>query len=57
MSRESRFSLTGNQGLLIFAVGCPRTTQVACNTGSDMNDIESTVTAGGSSLQYDPGAD
>lgn len=52
-----KFSLTGNQGLLIFAAGYPRSRQIACNDAVPMDDIEATVNAGGSSLQYDPGAD
>jgi len=47
-----KFSLGGNQGLSIFAAGYPVSTVTACGaTATD--DVETTVTAGGSSLSYD----
>jgi hypothetical protein len=49
-----KFSLGGNQGLNILAPGSPSSGQVACATGAPLDAIESTVTAGGSSLSYDP---
>jgi hypothetical protein len=48
-----KFDLSGNQGLSIFAAGYPRTTMISCNDSSPLDDIESTMTADGSSLNYD----
>jgi hypothetical protein len=49
-----KFSLGGNQGLDIFQSGYPKvTTGVACGTSALSDPIETTVTAGTSSLQYD----
>lgn len=48
-----KFSLGGNQGLDIFGTGYPRVTTVSCSTSAATDVIETTVTAGGSSLQYD----
>lgn len=50
-----KFSLGGNQGLGIFAAGAPASGQIACGT-TDGDAVEETVTAGSSSLQYDPGS-
>lgn len=47
-----KFSLGGDQGLSIFATGYPKLFKVSC-TGGTEDAIESTVTAGGSSLTYD----
>jgi hypothetical protein len=52
-----KFSLGGDQGLDIFRAGYPRVTTVSCNASSPTDAIETTVTAGGSSLQYDSTAD
>src|SRR5688500_3760950 len=52
-----KFSLSGDQGLAIFAAGYPGSGPVACNTNEPGADIEETVTAGGSSLSYDGSAD
>ena len=49
-----KFSLGGDLGLDIFAAGYPRVELVQCETGSAVDDVETTVTAGGSSLTYDP---
>jgi hypothetical protein len=51
-----KFGLAGDQGLDIFRTGYPRVTTVSCNTSAPTDDIETTVTAGASSLQYDPAA-
>jgi hypothetical protein len=51
-----KFSLGGDQGLNIFQAGYPQVTTVSCNTGAPTDVIETTVTAGSSSLQYDPTA-
>src|SRR5205814_1333048 len=48
-----KFSLGGNQGLNIFAAGYPKSQTVACASGAPTDDVEQTVTAGASSLQYD----
>jgi hypothetical protein len=52
-----KFSLGGDQGLDIFFSGYPLSRQIACNSGAPLDDIEQTVTAGGSSLSYDATAD
>ena len=48
-----KFSLGGNQGLDIFRTSYPRVTTVSCSTNAPTDAIETTVTAGSSSLQYD----
>ena len=52
-----KFSLDGDQGLDILATGSPTITFTACKAGAEVDPIETTVTAGGSSLSYDPVAD
>jgi probable HAF family extracellular repeat protein len=52
-----KFSLSGNQGLSIFAAGYPLSQAIACSSGMPIVDIEQTVTAGSSSLSYDAGTD
>jgi len=52
-----KFSLSGDQGLSIFAPGSPSSQQVVCNSGDPVDIIEQTVTAGSSSLSYDPTTD
>ncbi len=52
-----KFSLTGDQGLDIFAAGYPKSVQIACGTNPEVDGVESTVTAGSSGLSYDPVAD
>ncbi len=49
-----KFSLGGDEGLDILAEGYPQSDQINCDTGLSFDDIESTVTAGASTLQYDP---
>lgn len=49
-----KFSLGGDQGLAIFAVGYPKVQQIACEGGAPSDAIEETVSSGGSGLQYDP---
>jgi hypothetical protein len=44
------------QGLDIFATGYPASVRVNCDTGSVVDDIETTETAGSSSLSYDSAA-
>jgi hypothetical protein len=52
-----KFSLNGDQGLDILAAGSPTLTFTACATGTTVDVVEETVTAGGSSLSYDAAAD
>lgn len=49
-----KFSLGGDQGLDILAADYPKSERIACDTLAPLDTIESTVTAGASSLQYDP---
>ena len=51
-----KFSLDGDQGLNIFAAGSPKIEFVACGP-TTVDAIETTVTAGNSSLSYDPTTD
>jgi hypothetical protein len=52
-----KFSLGGYQGLDIFAAGYPKSQIVVCDSGLLPDNIEETVTAGNSSLSYDPATD
>jgi microsomal dipeptidase-like Zn-dependent dipeptidase len=52
-----KFSLSGNKGLNIFAAGYPTSSQNACDANEPGTVIEETISAGGSSLNYDPAAD
>jgi hypothetical protein len=52
-----KFSLQGNRGLDIFAAGYPASGIIACDSTALADTVEETVTAGGSSLQYDPASD
>ena len=51
-----KFSLGGDQGLNVFAVGYPKSERVDCTSSGSLDDIEQTVTAGGSSLSYNAAA-
>jgi uncharacterized protein len=51
-----KFSLGGNQGLNIFAAGYPKVEFTSCASGT-VDAVETTVTAGNSSLSYDPTTD
>ena len=51
-----KFGLGGNQGLNIFATNSPASVATAQCDGSATDEVEVTVTAGNSSLSYDPGA-
>jgi hypothetical protein len=51
-----KFTLGGNQGLDIFAAGSPTSQAVSCDSQAPIDEIETTVTAGGSTLQYDAGS-
>lgn len=53
-----KFSLNGDQGLEIFDENYPLSKEIVCNLGDLVDDEEIiTVTAGGSSLNYDADAD
>ncbi len=49
-----KFSLDGDKGLAIFADGYPLSQSIKCDNSEPVDDIEQTVTAGASSLAYDP---
>jgi VCBS repeat-containing protein len=49
-----KFSLGGDYGLAILAAGYPQSVRITCDAAAPQEDIDETVTAGGSSLQYDP---
>lgn len=52
-----KFSLAGDQGLGVIAAGFPKVNRYACGVIPQVDPIEETVNAGGSSLSYDPVAD
>jgi peptidase C25-like protein len=52
-----KFSLSGNQGLNIFATGYPKVQQISCDSSAPVDDTIPTVTAGSSTLTYDAGSD
>jgi hypothetical protein len=53
-----KFSLTGNQGLDIFVDSTyPKSQTIACDATAPADGIESTVSAGNSSLSYDGSSD
>lgn len=52
-----KFSLDGNQGLRVFEAGYPRAPAIKCDTLALLDAIEETVSAGSSSLSYDPELD
>lgn len=52
-----KFSLSGDKGLGIFAPGSPSSGPIACSSSDPAVDLEETVTAGGSSLSYNPVTD
>ena len=52
-----KFSLSGNKGLGIFAPGSPSSGPIPCNSSDPAVDLEETVTAGSSSLSYNPTTD
>jgi hypothetical protein len=52
-----KFSLDGDRGLDIFVDGSPSTTVVDCDDLADGDVIETTLTAGQSSLRYDDSSD
>jgi hypothetical protein len=52
-----RFSLSGFQGLDIFAPGYPASAQIPCDSSSPTVPLEETVAPGSVSLTYDPTTD
>jgi hypothetical protein len=52
-----KFSLSGAQGLAIFENDYPVSQQIGCESSSVGGEVEETVTAGASSLSYDPATD
>jgi hypothetical protein len=52
-----KFSLSGNQGLNIMAAGYPASVGITCDSTALEDAVEETVTAGSSSLTYDPSTD
>ena len=52
-----KFSLNGNRGLDIMAAGYPTSNVAACEAPAGDDAIESTLTAGSSSLSFDAAAD
>jgi hypothetical protein len=48
-----KFSLGGDRGLDIFAPGYPKSQVIACDSAADVDGIEQTLSAGGSTLSYD----
>jgi hypothetical protein len=52
-----KFSLGGNQGTQIFAAGSPSSASMSCSATAPTDEVELTVTAGASTLQYDAGSD
>jgi hypothetical protein len=52
-----KFSLSGDKGLGIFAAGSPASGPIVCSSSDPATTLDQTVTAGGSSLSYDPLAD
>jgi hypothetical protein len=52
-----KFSLNGDQGSDIFESGYPKSIPITCNGEESEGQIEETVTAGDSSLNYDADAD
>lgn len=52
-----KFGLGGNFGLGVLAAGSPSSTRVNCDTSAPLDEAETTVTAGNSTLTYDPASD
>jgi hypothetical protein len=51
-----KFSLGGNYGLNIFATGNPKSGPITCGVADAITNLETTLTAGSSSLSYDAGS-
>ena len=52
-----KFSLSGDQGLSIFAANSPASQKVVCDAGADLDALEETAAAGSSGLSYDASID
>jgi probable HAF family extracellular repeat protein len=52
-----RFSLSGDQGLNIFAEGYPKSEAIQCDSNAQLDGIEEAASAGNSNLSYDPTTD
>lgn len=52
-----KFSLGGNKGFNVFAPGFPISGAIACDASAPPSDVTETLTAGNSSLSYDPEID
>jgi hypothetical protein len=52
-----KFSLSGDKGLNIFAVGSPASAVIPCDASAPVVDLTDTVTAGSSSLSYSAGGE
>lgn len=52
-----KFTLSGNKGLNIFAANSPFSVTISCDGSAPQSDIEETVNAGGSSLNYTASTD
>jgi hypothetical protein len=52
-----KFSLAGFQGWSVIATSYPKAVKIGCDSGVPTDVIEETVTAGGSTLNYDPTSD
>jgi hypothetical protein len=52
-----KFSLGGDYGLDIMTSGYPASALVACDSSLPLDNVEETVSAGSSSLSYDPDSD
>jgi hypothetical protein len=52
-----KFSLGGDFGLDIFAVGYPAVSPIGCIAGATVDPIEQTINVGSSSLEYDASTD
>jgi len=52
-----KFSLNGDKGLNIIAAGYPQSTKIVCASSDGQDAVEETLTAGSSSLSYDPTTD
>jgi predicted extracellular nuclease len=52
-----KFSLSGYQGLNIFAAGYPKSQQISCSSSAPSDAVEETSSAGNSGLSYDPSTD
>ena len=52
-----KFGLGGYQGMQVFVAGSPASAAMACDASAPTDEVEVTVAAGSSSLQYDAGTD